>query len=537
VGAVVDRETLLKRLQGGELFDLLVIGGGATGCGVALDAATRGLKVALVEKGDFGSGSSSRSSKLLHGGVRYLERAVLHLDRVQFNLVREGLHERAVLLKIAPHLCHPLPLIVPLYHYLALPYYFLGLKLYDLLAGSEGIGRSRLLRRKELLALAPSLRRDGVKGGVLYYDGQFNDARMNLALALTAVEQGAAAANYVEVTALVRERGRVAGATVRERFGGESWEIRARCVINACGPLSDGVRRLDDPQAAPLLQVSSGAHLALPSGFLPGEAGITIPKTEDGRVLFVLPWLGGCLVGTTDRPALPSDHPAVGEGEIDYLLRHLRRYFEEERLPEIRSAWAGLRPLLRGAGETPTAHLAREHSVTRSPSGLVTIAGGKWTSYRRMAKDAVDYAIAAAGLAPANPCRTDSIPLCGGEAFRPEAAVELAGRYSLGDATARHLHRCYGDRAAAVAGLCQGEWGEPLLPGHPYLKGELLWGVRREFVLTCADFLMRRIPMALLDRNAASQALPLVLDLLAKEFGWDRRRVAEERRRALEGVG
>jgi glycerol-3-phosphate dehydrogenase len=531
-----DRESLLKRLKGREPFDLLVIGGGATGCGVALDAASRGLKVALVEKGDFGSGTSSRSSKLLHGGVRYLERAVLHLDRAQFNLVREALHERGILLRIAPHLCHPLPLVVPLYRLFELPYYYIGLKLYDLLAGSKGIGRSRLLRRRELFALAPSLRREGVKGGVLYYDGQFNDARMNLALALTALEQGAAVANYLEVTSLLFERGRVAGAMVRELFSSESWEIRARSVINACGPLSDLLRRLDDRASAPLLQVSSGIHIALPPGLLAGEAAITIPKTEDGRVLFILPWQAGCLVGTTDRPAQPGDPPEVGKADVEYLLRHLRRYFDEARLPEIRSAWAGLRPLLRQAG-VPTAQLAREHAVVCSPSGLVTVTGGKWTTYRSMAKDAVDYAIGAAGLSPRHGYRTESIPLCGGNAFRPEAADELADRYHLGAATASHLHSSYGDRAPEVAALCQGELGEELAPGYPYLKGELLWGVRQEFVLSAADFLMRRIPLAPLDRAAASRSLPFVLDLLAREMGWDRGRVVQERSRALHGIG
>lgn len=531
-----DRESLLKRLREGGPFDLLVIGGGATGCGVALDAASRGLKVALVEKGDFGSGTSSRSSKLLHGGVRYLERAVLHLDRAQFNLVREALRERGTLLEIAPHLCHPLPLVVPLYRLFELPYYYLGLKLYDLLAGSKGIGRSRLLRRGELFALAPSLRREGVRGGVLYYDAQFNDARMNLALALTAVAHGAVAANYLGATSLLFERGRVAGAMVREHFGGESWEIRASCVINACGPLCDLLRQLDDPESAPLLQVSSGIHIALPPGLLAGEAAITIPKTEDGRVLFILPWLAGCLVGTTDRPAEPGDPPAVEQADVDYLLRHLRRYFDEARLPEIRSAWAGLRPLLRQHG-VPTAQLAREHAVVCSPSGLVTVTGGKWTTYRKMAEDAVDFAIHAAGLSPRHGCRTGSIPLCGGHPLPPEAAAGLAKRFHLTAAAATHLQGSYGDRAEEVALLCQGELGEELAPGYPYLKGELLWGVRQEFALTPADFLMRRIPLALLDRAAASRSLPFVLDLLAKEMGWDQGRVVEERRRALEGIG
>jgi glycerol-3-phosphate dehydrogenase len=526
----LDREALLGRLKKRELFDLLVIGGGATGCGVALDAASRGLKVALAEQGDFGSGTSGRSTKLVHGGVRYLEAALLHLDLVQFNLVRDGLHERGVLLRIAPHLCRRIALITPLYSALELPYVWSGLKLYDLLAGSAGLGASSFLGPREVLRRFPMIRAQGLKGGVLYYDGQFNDARMNLALALTAVEQGAAALNHLEVVELLRRGGKVAGALVRERFGGETWEIHARTVVNAGGPWADQVRRLEDPGAAPLLRVSSGCHIVLPRRFAPEQTGITIPKTEDGRVLFVLPWLGGCLVGTTDEPAGVCDHPAASAGDIDYLLRHLERYFNlQVRRSDITAAWSGLRPLVQDPGAIDTAKLARDHVVSASPSGLITIVGGKWTTYRKMALDTVDFAVKQAGLAPRSGCRTDRLPLVGSAGFKPDAAPALAQEFGIAPESAWHLHRAYGDRAPQVAALCRGPQAELLVPGHPYLKGELLWALRHELVQRGADFLARRIPLALLDNQAARAAGSYVLETMARELNWDAARLANER--------
>lgn len=526
----MDRETLLVRLMKPEIFDLLVVGGGATGCGIALDAASRGLKVALAEKGDFASGTSGRSTKLIHGGVRYLEAALLHLDRVQFNLVRDALHERGVLLRIAPHLCRRLTLATPLYSYAEIPYVYAGLKIYDLLAGEMGLGASRFLSRAEMLDRFPMLKEAGLKGGVLYYDGQFNDARMNLALALTAIEQGAALANHLEVVGFLRQEGKLVGAEVRDNLTGRQWEIRARCIVNACGPSADCLRQLDDPEVAPLLRVSSGIHIVLPGRFAPRDGtGITIPKTEDGRVLFILPWLGGCLVGTTDEPALPCDNPAVTEDDVEYLLRHVARYFDLglER-SEIRSAWAGLRPLVQNLATADTAQLARDHVISRSASGMITIVGGKWTTYRKMALDAVDYAVRVARLTPIKASRTDQIALAGAERYQPDGAPALASRHALSLESAWHLDRSYGDRAAEVLELCRGALRETLVPGHPYLKGEVLYAVRREMAVNVLDFLARRIPLALLDNEAALAAVPLVSELMAQEFGWDEIRLARE---------
>jgi len=524
------RDDIIKTLQGGETFDLLVVGGGATGCGVALDAASRGLKVALAEKGDFACGTSGRSTKLLHGGVRYLEAAVLHLDRVQFNLVRDALAERGLLLKLAPHLTRRLTLITPLYRLSDIPYLLAGLKLYDLLAGDAGLGASRFLSASEMLERFSGLKREGLKGGVLYYDGQFDDARFNLALALTAIEEGAAVASRLEVVALLKKGGKMAGGVLRDRLSGREFEVAARCVVNACGPQADRLRALDDPAAPLLLQVSSGTHLLLPRRFWPHDEGVTIPKTEDGRVLFILPWHGGCLVGTTDHPAPASDQPRPLGEEIDYLLRHLSRHFDlNPTRADLLACWSGLRPLVRDPAAADTASLARDHVVSSSPSGLITVVGGKWTTYRKMARDTVDFAAKRGGLTPRSGCRTATLPLYGAAGFDPAGAGALAARFALTPESAAHLNQSYGALAPQVAELCRGESAEPLAAGYPYLKGELYWGMRREFVLGAADFLARRLPLALLDRAAAERAAPWVLSVMTRELGWDGARQAEER--------
>ncbi len=528
------RQDQLERLKR-EAFDLLVIGGGATGAGIALDAASRGLKVALVERDDFAAGTSSRSTKLIHGGVRYLEQAVKRLDRVQFNLVRDALRERKVLLQIAPHLARPLPLVTPLYRVWEAPYYWFGLKLYDLLAGRAGIGWSRFLPRHEALRRFPTLRPEGLVGGVLYYDGQFDDARMNLAIVLTALQHGAVAVNHAEVTALLKREGRVRGAAVRDRISGEAFEVAATVVINATGPFADEIRRLDDPDAPPILRVSSGVHLVLDARFSPPDTGLLIPRTEDGRVLFVLPWLGHTLVGTTDEPAAPDPHPPVREEEVEYLLRHVNRYFNlEVTRADIKARWSGLRPLVARPQEADTARLARDHVILESPSGLLTITGGKWTTYRKMAEDAVTHAIQRAGLTPQGPCRTATLPLVGAAAFDPNGAARLGETFGLDPEVAAHLHRTYGDQAERVAALAREGYGARLAPGHPYLEAEVVWAAREELAVRALDVLARRTRLAFLDQRAAHSALERVVALLGAELGWDAARCEAELRAARE---
>lgn len=519
------RGQTIERLCRNDPFDLLVIGGGATGCGTVLDAASRGLKTALIEKNDFAEGTSSRSTKLVHGGVRYLEMAIRGLDRAQYELVREGLHERALLLRNAPHLTRRLPLVIPLYTWTEVPYAFAGLKLYDLLAGRKGIGPSRLIGRAEALKRFPMLRAEGLKGGVLYHDGQFNDARTALALIATAQQEGALTLNHAEALSLVKQGGRIVGAVVRDRIGGAEFTLRAKGVINAAGPFVDSIRRMDEPEAAPLLEVSSGIHIVLDGRFAPPDAGLMIPRTDDGRLLFILPWQGHALIGTTDEPAQIDDHPIPRQEEIAYLLRHVRRYFSlDVTEKDILSSWSGLRPLLRDAGAADTARIVRDHLVEVSPSGLLTVTGGKWTTYRRMAQDTVDRAVETFGLAPPHPCRTENLPLAGAVGYREDGAKALMRGHGLDVGIASHLHRAYGSAADKVAALVREGLGERLHPDHPFIEAEVVYAVRHEQAERAADVLVRRTPLALLDRKGAAEAAPRTIEIMAEELGWDERR-------------
>jgi glycerol-3-phosphate dehydrogenase len=520
----------LQKLKDGDTFDLLVIGGGATGCGVALDATTRGLKVALVEKNDFSEGTSSRSTKLVHGGVRYLEMAVKKLDRVQYNLVKDGLRERGILLKNAQHLSNRLPLITPLYKWLDVPYVFSGLKLYDLLSGKQNIGHSRLLSRKEAIRRFPKLKAEGLKAGVLYYDGQFHDSRMALSLALTAEQYGATIANHVAVSGLCKEEGKIVGAKLTDSLTGESWQLKAKGVINATGPFVDQVRRMDNPTAAKILSASTGIHIVLEKRFAPPDTGLMIPETEDGRVLFILPWENHALVGTTDEPSEITEHPKPLETEIDYLLRHVAHYFNlKVKKSDIKAVWSGLRPLVSDPNATDTAKLARDHVIEDSTSGLLTIAGGKWTTYRKMALDTVNHALKRFNLsAPKPTCQTEQLPILGSANYVHKGDLELSKKYGFDADVASYLNRTYGDQADQVAKLTNGGAGIRLVKNHPVLEVEVLYAVRYEFAERVIDVLARRMPLALLDNEAAKLAAPRVLKIMAKELGWDQQRCKEE---------
>ncbi len=523
------RTEILKKLKVEKPFDLLVIGGGATGCGIALDAASRGLEVALVEKNDFAEGTSGRSTKLLHGGVRYLEMAVKHLDRSQYHLVRDALKERGILLRLAPHLCHRLPLVTPLYKWHMVPYIFAGLKIYDILAGSMGIGHSRLLSRSRSLERFPMLHAQGLKASVLYYDGQFNDARMAISIALTAAQHGATVANHVGVTGLIKENSRTSGVSVTDSITGESWPVYARVVVNATGPFTDNMRQMDDPEARPMLKASSGIHILLDKRFTPPDTGLLIPKTEDGRVLFVLPWEGHALVGTTDEPAEITEHPRPSREDVAYLLRHLNRYFDiHVSESDIKAAWSGLRPLIFDPKASDTARLTRDHVIEQSPSGLVTIAGGKWTTYRKMAQDTVDHVVQSFDLKQAGKCSTDRIYLTGGANYDPGGAKKLTEEYGFDPSVAMHLNGAYGDRAVAVAEIAKEGYSSRLAEGHPYLEAEVVYAARYELAQHAIDVLARRIPLALLDTAATDQAAGRVVELMSQELKWDSDRSGKE---------
>ncbi len=524
----MDRESNIARLKA-ESFDLLVIGGGATGTGVALDAATRGLKVALVERDDFSAGTSSRSTKLIHGGVRYLEQAVLKFDRSQFKLVRDALHERATLLKIAPHLSRPLAILTPLYNRIEVPYYRTGLRLYDRLAGKAAIRKSYFVGAKEALQKFPMLKKERLRGGVVYYDGQFDDARMNVSIAVTAHEEGAAISNHVEVTSLLKQNGKLCGATVRDKLNGEEWEIKAKVVVNACGPFGDAVRKFDDPKALPLLTASSGSHIILDKHFSPPSTGLLIPKTDDGRVLFLLPWLGHTLVGTTDHPAPIEPNPHPTTQDIEYMLRQLKRYFAlKVEDTHILSSWTGLRPLVSNPKAADTARLSRDHVIHESDSGLVTIAGGKWTTYRKMALDTVNHAVKVGKLNPPKASQTETCFIAGGAGFDVKNYSKLATQGKLESDIARHLNHAYGDRASDVVTIACRGLGARLAPGHPFIEAEIVFGAKKESARTVVDLLSRRTRLSFLDRKATLGAIPRVAQLLGETLGWTAAQLAAE---------
>ena len=490
------RGAILDRLRAPGAWDVVVIGGGATGLGAAVDAAARGYRTLVLDAGDFARGTSSRSTKLIHGGVRYLAQG-------NIGLVRSALRERATLHRNAPHLVRDRAFVVPSYRWWSTPYYALGLGLYDLLAGKRA---SRIAARAEVLELAPTLRREGLRGGVVYADGQFDDARLAIALMRTAQDLGATAANYVAVEGFLKDGPRIAGVRARDVETGEAFAIAARAVVNATGVYADAIRRLDDPGAAPRIAPSQGAHLVLDRAFLPGEAAVMIPRTDDGRVLFAIPWHDRVVIGTTDTPmtALPAEPRPLPE-EIAFLLDHAGRYLGRAPVAgDVLSTFAGLRPLV-GAGGGRTKSLARDHVVIASSSGLVTVVGGKWTTYRLMGADAVDRAAEVGGLAR-RPCATEDLKLHGW--------VEGAGDGPLA---------VYGSDGPALRRLMAERpgWGEPLHPRLPYLAGEVAWAARHELARTVEDVLARRTRALILDARASIEAAPRVAEILADELGLD----------------
>jgi glycerol-3-phosphate dehydrogenase len=509
----IRRQAMLDRLRAAEVWDLAVIGGGATGLGTAVDAAARGYRTVLLEAHDFAKGTSSRSTKLIHGGVRYLEQGNLAL-------VREALHERALLRHNAPHLVRERAFVVPAYHWWAVPFYGLGLKLYDMLAGQRGLGRSRWIARREAIARVPTLESKHLRGAILYYDGQFDDARLAIALLRTLLFLDGVALNYAPVNGFLRAAGRVAGVTATDAETGEPLTLRARAVVNATGVFADAVRRLDDPSAAPMLRPSQGAHLVLDRSFLPGDSAVLGPHTADGRVMFAIPWHGRTLIGTTETPirALALEPRPLPE-EIAFLLHHAARYLTRDPAPrDVLSAFAGLRPLVGPIQTRATSEISREHIVTVSSSGLVTVTGGKWTTYRRMGADAVARAAAVAGL-PARACATEHLVLHGGSSGPVDGPLGVYGS----DIPA--LERLLAERP---------EWSEPLHPALPYRAGEVVWAARFEMARTVEDVLARRTRALVLDARASQAAAPRVAALLAAELGRDAHWQAEQVRQYQE---
>ncbi|MEM1056155.1 MAG: glycerol-3-phosphate dehydrogenase/oxidase [Bacteroidota bacterium] len=497
------RDSMLSALRGQtDPWDFVIVGGGATGLGCAIEAASRGYRTLLLERSDFAKGTSSRSTKLVHGGVRYLRQG-------NVALVLEALKERGRLLRNAPHLVHDLAFVVPNYSWWEGPFYGVGMKVYDLMAGRSGFGRSKHLSKAETLERLPTIEPEGLDGGVVYFDGQFDDARLAINMAQTAAEQGAVVLNYAEVTGLIKDGMEISGVHARDVETGSEHEIHAKVVINATGVWTDGVRAMDDPDVRPMVQASQGVHIVLDKSFLPGESAIMVPKTDDGRVLFAIPWNDAVVVGTTDTPVETAEaEPRPMEDELEFLLVHAARYLTKDPTPaDVRSTFAGLRPLVANPdSEGGTAALSRDHVLHISDSGLVTITGGKWTTYRKMAEDTIDQAATLAGLDD-----------------RPSVTAELRIHGAHPRAETFGPLRQYGADAPDLQALLRSDdtLAERLHPDRPVVAGQVVWAARHEMARTVEDVLSRRTRELLLDARASITMAPRVAEILAAELGHD----------------
>ncbi len=496
----MDRHLFLQQLESQPdlEWDVLIIGGGATGLGCAVDAATRGFKTLLLEQADFAKGTSSRSTKLVHGGVRYLAQGDL-------SLVFEALHERGLLMQNAPHLVKNQPFVIPLYEWWEGPFYNIGMKVYDLMAGKLGFGPSQKLSKEETLKAIPNIDQNGLIGGVIYYDGQFDDARLAINLAQTAVDHGALVLNYCPVQGLLKnDLGLVNGVIAKELESGQTLRIRARTIINATGVFADQIRRLDEPNTPPTIVPSQGVHLVVDQSFLQGDSSIMIPHTADGRVLFAVPWHRQVIIGTTDTPVkhISLEPQALAE-EIDFLLSTSARYLQKDPQPsDVLSVFAGLRPLVAPSGQaTQTKDISRRHQITISRSGLITVTGGKWTTYRKMAEETIDRAILVGGLNEVA-CRTKHLPIHG---YRLNTNFDSPLYY-------------YGDDQPQLQALInrQPELKATLHPALPYIKAEVIWAVQQEMARTVEDFLARRTRALFLNARASMEMAPQVARLMAK---------------------
>jgi glycerol-3-phosphate dehydrogenase len=496
----MNRTEQLAQLAATPVYDIVIIGGGATGLGCAVDAASRGYKTLLLEKYDFAKGTSSRATKLVHGGVRYLAQG-------NIRLVREALYERGRLLQNAPHVCHTLSFVVPSYKWWHKWYYGLGLWVYEFLSAKLSLGKTTLLTKKKALQLLPGLSKNGFSGGVLYFDGQFDDSRLAINLAQTAVEQGATVMNYCGVNNFIKKDGKIIGVIATDETGGSSFDIHAKVVINATGVFADSMLQLAENHTAHTIAPSQGIHLVVDKHFFEGDAGMMIPKTDDGRVLFAIPWHSKLLLGTTDTPVNAiTTEPIAAKEEIDFVIRNFNRYTAKNiTYADVRSVFAGLRPLA-NAGGNKTAVMPRDHQIKILPSGLVHVTGGKWTTYRRMAEDAINKAATSGGL-PAKACQTKNLSIHGWNKNVTDGDLLV-----------------YGADAIGIKKLVETDavLAEKIHPAYPYTKAEVKWMVQNEMAMTVEDVLARRIRLLFLDAAAAMEAAPVVAALMAAEMNHDK---------------
>lgn len=505
-------------------FDVCIVGAGATGAGCALDAQLRGLSTILIDAGDFATATSSASTKLVHGGVRYLQQAIRDLDLGQLSVIRRALHERLRMLRNAPFLAHPCEFLIPTFHRFDKLYYATGMKIYDWMAGSSTLASSHANSREKTIAALPNLRADSLTGSVAYTDGQFDDARFAVTLVETFAQAGGTVANYARLTAFDHSIDRpLSAAHIQDQLSGETHPVRARVFVNATGPYSDQLRTLANPELEPRLALSRGVHILLPLEDETQSSALLIPKTEDGRVLFAIPWLGRLLVGTTDEEVSSQEPTPVTRAEAEYLLRHLNRYLARPRcIGEIVSAFAGVRPLVRSAHKHATKNLIRDHELELDPhSGLISVLGGKWTTYRAMAQEAIN-AVQERLQQPVRPSGSEQHPLAGALNYTPDYWHSLVASHHVSEASAHHLAEKYGRRAPDVLALAteDPQLLEPVIPNAAPLRAQVVFSIRHEMAMTIEDVLARRIGLQYYSWALAAEAAPIVAGCLAREYSW-----------------
>lgn len=505
----MNRKEQLDKLSREKEFDIIIIGGGATGLGCAVDAAKRGYKTLLLEKNDFSKGTSSRSTKLVHGGVRYLAQG-------NIRLVREALLERGRLLQNAPHLCHKLSFVMPSYKWWHKWFYGIGLFVYENLSGKLSLGKTKLLSKESTLQYLPDLRIKNLNGGVLYFDGQFDDSRLAVNLAQTAIEHGAIVINYLGVTGFIKDQITITGVLAKDEISGIEFEIRAKAIINATGAFADTILQLAEGHSEKTIAPSQGIHLVVDKHFFRGDAGMMLPKTDDGRVLFFIPWEGKVILGTTDTPVeIISDEPRPFKEEIDFIIHHFNRYAATNiSYSDIKSVFVGLRPLAKVTGVIKTSVMPRDHVIKVLTSGLVHVTGGKWTTYRNMAKHTINRAVRTTGL-KFKRCKTKHLKIHGWTENNPD----------------NHLS-AYGADALAITQMMNENisLSEIIHPSYPYTKAEILWIIENEMAITLEDILARRIRLLFLDAQAAMESAPMVAAMLAAHYGmnkeWEKEQLA-----------
>lgn len=495
----MNRSQQIQQLKSTHHWDIIIIGGGATGLGAAVDSAARGYKTLLVEQYDFGKGTSSRSTKLIHGGVRYLQQG-------NIRLVRDALKERGLLLKNAPHLAHPLKLVMPSYRWYETLYYGLGLKIYNFLSGKLSLGKSEMLSIKRTQEYIKGLDGKRLSGGVAYYDGQFDDARLCITLALTAADVSATVLNYAKVTGLIRENEKVKGVVIHDTINNENYEARGTIVVNATGVFVDDVLKMDDDGLEKAVSPSQGIHVVVDKKFFPGDQALFIPRTDDGRVLFAVPFHDKVIIGTTDTSVdHPTIEPVPQEEEVEFVINHFNRYVHTGlQRSDVKSVFAGLRPLIKIPGQKKTAVLPRDHTIWESKGGMINISGGKWTTYRKMAQEVILKSHYAGGLAYTR-CQTETMKLHGW-IKKPDYDDPL---------------HYYGSDAAAIRYLQHQGYSQTIHPNLHYTVAEVMWAVGNEMAMTVEDVLSRRTRALILDAKAAIEAAPLVAEIMMKEMNKD----------------